>query len=154
MPRTLAPRRLRRPTLLVGWQRMVLVHDPPRAVDFAQTHCQSKFESFPLAVRTDASALSYRRGESNILAASDLHLVEVKGNGLLSPRQKRLPGCHVVIQTPRKERWRHIEHQNVRVVIRSDGRPVRVADRLGPSVDKSVDLRLIVRCFGLVACHG
>ena len=74
-------RELRPPTFLLGRQRMVLVHDAPREVDLAQTHCESKFERFPLAVWTDASALSYRRDESNILAASDLHIVKVKGNG-------------------------------------------------------------------------
>jgi len=36
--------------ILFGWQRMVLMHDAPPAVDLAQTQGQSKFERFPLTV--------------------------------------------------------------------------------------------------------
>jgi hypothetical protein len=59
---------------------MVLMHDAPLAGDLAETHGQSKFKRFPLAGRVNVNALSFRRSESNILAASDLHIVKVKGD--------------------------------------------------------------------------
>jgi hypothetical protein len=64
---------------------MVLMHDAPPASNLAETHSQSKFQLFALAVRTDARALTYRRGESHIFARSDLHVVKVKGDRLLRP---------------------------------------------------------------------
>jgi hypothetical protein len=79
---------------------MVLVQDAPLAVDLAQTHGQSKFKGFPLAVRINIYAVSYRRSEGDVLVGNDVHVVKVKSDGLLRPREECLPGRHVGIQTP------------------------------------------------------
>jgi len=67
---------------------MVLVHDAPLAVDLAQTHGQSKFENFPLAARIEVNAISYRRGKGDVLASNDVHIVKVKSDGPLRPREE------------------------------------------------------------------
>jgi hypothetical protein len=72
---------------------MVFVHDAPLPIHFAEAHGQSKLQLFPLSVRVDASALSYRRGKGYVLPCSDLYVVKVKGDRLLrhakQPARKR-----------------------------------------------------------------
>jgi hypothetical protein len=70
--------------LLRGRQRMMFVQDAPPAVNFAKTHRQPKCKGFAFAVRGDVDAPSQCRDEGNIPAASDLHIVKSKGNGLFS----------------------------------------------------------------------
>ena len=60
---------------------MMFVHDAPPAINFAQTHRQSKSEGFTFAVRIDVDAPPYCGSEGDILTASDLHIVESKRNG-------------------------------------------------------------------------
>src|SRR5712691_10520855 len=97
------------------------MHDAPLAVDLAQTHGQSKFKRFPLTVRINVDALSCGRRESNILPAGDLHVVKLKGDRLLALGKERLPSRHIGIQAARQKRRWYIEHQDLRVMIRSDG---------------------------------
>jgi hypothetical protein len=66
---------------------MMFVHDAPPAINFAQTHRQSKFEGFTFAVRIDVDAPPYCGSEGDILTASDLHIVESKRNGFFSRRE-------------------------------------------------------------------
>src|SRR6266446_1078331 len=122
---------------------MMFVHDAPFAIDFAQTHRQSEFERLALAASIDVDAPSYCRSEGDIRTASDLYIVESKRNGLFNRCEERLPGCHVRIETPRQERWRYVEHQNISVVVGANGSPVFVANRLAPLLDQRADLRLI-----------
>src|ERR1700687_4979724 len=123
---------------------MVLMHNAPPSINLSETHGQSKFQLFPLAVRVDARAPSYRRGEGHVLPRSDLHVVKVKGDWLLGPRQKRFPGRHVGLQPSRQEwRW-HIEQQHLGVVVRANPGPVLFANRFSPSLDKSLDIYFIV----------
>src|SRR5216684_1496543 len=128
---------------LSGRQRMMFVHYAPFAIDFAQTHRQSEFERLALAASIDVDAPSYCRSEGDIRTASDLYIVESKRNGLFNRCEERLPGCHVRIETPRQERWRYVEHQNISVVVRANGSPVFVANRLAPLLDQRADLRLV-----------
>ena len=60
---------------------MMFVHDAPPAINFAQTHRQSKFEGFTFAVRIDVDAPPNCGSEGDILTASDFHIVESKRNG-------------------------------------------------------------------------
>jgi hypothetical protein len=71
---------------------MMFVHDAPPAINFAQTHRQSKFEGFTFAVRIDVDAPPNCGSEGDILTASDLHIVESKRNGFFSRREERFPG--------------------------------------------------------------
>ena len=80
---------------------MMLMHNAPSSIDFAEAHGQSKIQRFSLTVCADAGALSYRRGKGHIVPSSDLQVVKVNGNGLLGPRQKRLPSRHVRVQPSR-----------------------------------------------------
>jgi hypothetical protein len=64
---------------------MMLMNNAPPTINLSETHGQAKFDLFALAVRTDARALSYRRGESYVFARSNLHVVKVKGDRLLGP---------------------------------------------------------------------
>jgi hypothetical protein len=59
----------------------MFVHDAPPAINFAQTHRQSKFEGFTFAVRIDVDAPPNCGSEGDILTASDFHIVESKRNG-------------------------------------------------------------------------
>ena len=79
----------------------MFVHDAPSSVDFAKTHRQSKFERlmFPACLDVDAPTLCGRKGD--ILSAGDLHIVKRKGDGFFSCGEKRLPGRHIRVQTPR-----------------------------------------------------
>src|SRR5260221_7359539 len=109
---------------------MVLMYNATPTINLSETHRQSKFQLFPLAVRVDARAPSYRRGEGHVLPGSDLHVVNVKGEWLLGPRKKRFRGRHVGIQPPRQEwRW-HIERQHLGVVVRANPCYVLFANRL------------------------
>src|SRR2546425_13281482 len=115
---------------------MMLMNNAPPTINLSETHGQSKFQLFPLALRVDARTPSYRRGEGHILPSSNLHGVKVKGDWLLGPRQKPLPGRHAGIQPSRQGgRW-HIEHQHLGVVVRANPPPVLFANRFSPSFDK------------------
>ena len=57
----------------------MFMHDASRAIYFAQTHGQTKFERFTLAARIDVDAPSYCRRIGNILTTSDLHIVPPDG---------------------------------------------------------------------------
>ena len=76
---------------------MMFVHDAPPAINFAQTHRQSKLEGFTFAVRIDVDATSNGRRESNIMGASYLYIVKSKRNRLLRRREEGLPSRHVII---------------------------------------------------------
>src|SRR5215813_10765913 len=86
---------------LRGRQRMMFMHDAPPVVNFTQTHGQPKFERFTFAACVNADAPPYRRSERDVLAASDLHIIKSKSNGLLNRGEKLFPGRHVVIQASR-----------------------------------------------------
>ena len=68
---------------------MVLMHDAPPASNLLETHSQSKFQPFALAVRTDARALSHGCREGHIPARSNLHVVKIKRTGF-SAREKNI----------------------------------------------------------------
>lgn len=121
------------------------MHDAPLAVDLAHPHGQTKFQRFPGAVWSNVDALPRGGCKGNILPARNLHVVKLEGDGLLARGKERLPGRHVGIQASRRKGRRHIEHQDVHVMIIADGRSVFVADGFAPSLDQSVYLRLIVR---------
>ena len=60
----------------------MFVHDPPSAVNLAETHGQPKIEGFTFSLGRDANAMPYCRSKGNILTASDLHIVKREANRL------------------------------------------------------------------------
>src|SRR5882762_2537054 len=129
---------------LLRRQRMMLMNNAPPATNLSETHGQSKFELFPLAMRVDARTPPYRRSEGHVFPGSDLHIVKVKSYWLLRPRQKLLPSRHVRIQPSRHEWRRHIEHQDLGVVVRANPRPVLFANRSSPPLYQCLYLHLIL----------
>jgi hypothetical protein len=123
---------------------MVLMNDAPPTINLSETHGQSKFQLFSLAVRVNVLALPYRRGEGHILPRSNLHVMKVKSDWLLGAREKRFPGRHVGIQPSRQEWRRHIEHQDIGVVVRANPRPVLISNRFSPSLNKRLDVPFIL----------
>src|SRR5580692_2199435 len=122
---------------------MMLMNNAPPTVKLSETHGQTKFELFPLAVQVDARAPPYRRSEGHVFPGSDLHVVKVKGDWFFGPRQKRFPCRHVGIQ-PSRQKWRrHIEHQHLGGVVRANPRSVLFANRSSPVFDKRLDVRFI-----------
>jgi hypothetical protein len=108
----------------------MLMNNAPPTINLSETHGQSKFELFPLAIRVDARASPCRRSEGHAFPGGDFHVVKVKGDWLLGPRQKRFPGRHVGIQPSRQEwRW-HVKHQHLGVVVRANPGPVLFATAL------------------------
>jgi hypothetical protein len=68
---------------------MVLMHNAPPTINLSETHGQSKFQLFPLALRVDVNASSYCRGESHVLPHSNLHIVKITPDGF-SAREKNI----------------------------------------------------------------
>ena len=62
---------------------MVFVHDTPPAIDFLQTHGQSKFDRHPSAVLIDIDALSDCCSECDVLTGGYLYVMKGKGDWLL-----------------------------------------------------------------------
>jgi hypothetical protein len=122
----------------------MFVHDAPSAVDFAQAHCQPKFQGFPLAKRINVDAPSHGGSERNVQATGDPDIVKSKGNGFFRRREKGFPSRHIGAQPLRLKRRRHIEHQNAGVVVGANSRTVFVPHRSSPSLDKSVNFRFVV----------
>jgi hypothetical protein len=56
------------------------MHNAPPTINLLETHGQSKFQFFALAVRVEACAPSYRRGEGHFFPSRDFHVVKVKGD--------------------------------------------------------------------------
>ncbi len=125
-------------------QRMMFVHDAPPAIVFTKADGEAKRKRLAGAVRVDVDARSPRRGEGDLPAADDRHVVPIEGNRLLRPGEKRLPCRHVRVNPTRLEgRW-NIEHQDLVIVVGANRRQVLFAHSLRPSGDEGANVRFVV----------
>ena len=130
---------------------MVFMHNAPPAVVFTEPHRQPKFQIDLLAAAEIATS-SNRGCKRHIVPRSYLNVVKIELHRLGLQSKEPIPRSHICVQTARKKRRRHIEHQNIGVMIRPNSRKVLVADCLGPSRDQLPKLRLILRVFSRI-CH-
>jgi hypothetical protein len=122
----------------------MLMHNTPPATNFAETHGQSKFQFFALAIPVDARALSHGRGERHIFPRGDLYVSKVERDWLLGTLQKLFPGCHVGIHPSRQEwRW-YVEHQYIGVMVRANPRSVLFANSSSPSLDQRSNVSFVI----------
>jgi hypothetical protein len=106
----------------------MLMHNAPPTSIFSQTRGQSKFQLFPLAVPADARAPSNGRGERHVFPRSDLYVSKVKRDWLLGPGQELFPARHVGFQPTRHQCSRHIEQQDLGVMVGSNPLPITFAN--------------------------
>jgi len=103
----------------------MFVNDTPPSIMLAESHSETKFQFdfFPaaqVAAATDGSCKRY------VFASGYFHVAKIEFDGLRLPRKERLPRRHVGIQAARQERWWHIEHQYVGVMVSTDSGQILV----------------------------
>src|SRR4029078_174491 len=97
--------------------RMMLMHNVPASVNFAEPHCQSKIQRLAPTISANRHAVSYCCSKRDFHSRSDFDVSEIKTNGFFCERKESVPSRNILINTSRLKWRRHIEHQNVGIVI-------------------------------------
>ena len=108
---------------------MVFVHDAPPSIQLAKSHRETKVELNFLAA-AEVGTVPDRGCERHFLTGSYFYIAKSECNGLGLAGKERLPRLHVGVQPTRQERRRHIEHQDVGIMIGTDFCQVFVAHGL------------------------
>lgn len=91
-----------------------------------------------------------RRCKCDILARRYGDVLQIEFDRLGLPVKEAFPGRHIGVEPARQERRRHIEHQNVGVMISANSLSVFIAHGLRPSRDQFPEVRFVA---GLRAIH-
>src|SRR6185437_16899641 len=113
---------------------MVLMHDAPLFVLFSEPYGQTKVELHTLTA-AGVTAPADRRRERHVRPRHYRNVPKLEHHRFRLPLEESLPRGHVLLDPPRYEQGRNVEHQHVRVVVRADAFDVLIAYRLGPEVE-------------------
>src|SRR5580698_2600952 len=139
------PRRAIFRSLIRRRKRVVFMQDAPLPADFPQTNRQSEFKRLAAPGAIDVHALPFCSGERHVRAGSDFNIYQAECDGLFGVREKQPPSIHVRIESARMKRGRHIEHEQIHVVVRADRIKILISHRARPTIQQRSNL------FGVVA---
>ena len=122
---------------------MVFMHNAPPPVMFTEPHRQPKFK-IDLLAAAEVAASSNRGCKRHIVPRSYLNVVKIELHRLGLQSKEPIPRGHISAQTARKKWRRHIEHQDVGIMVGPNPRKILIANCFGPSGDQVPKLRLIL----------
>src|SRR5262249_38602103 len=122
--------------------RMVLVPDPPSAVDLAKPDGQPKLKATRHGRVTDCGRAATHDGSGKGDGVADIYLQLFGVEGLpgLMIGKKQIPSLLVFCQATRLQWRRHIEHDDLIIMMRQYSRQVMPPDGVGPSLDERLYL--------------
>gem|GEM_PF-1581240 len=124
---------------------MMLMHNVPASVNFAEPHCQSKIQRLAPTISANRHAVSYCCSKRDFHSRSDFDVSEIKTNGFFCERKESVPSRHILINTSRLKWRRHIEHQNVGIVILTNCGTILIAYPFTPPFDQIANCQLVRR---------
>ena len=125
---------------------MMFVNKPPLTVLFTKTNRDPKFQIRRFAA-LNIAAMSDSGGKRYVTTGSDLDSLKVEPYWPHLRGVELVPSRHVCVNSTRHERRRHIEHQDVGIMIGSNPIKVFVTHSFCPTIDKIAQLLFVASQF-------
>lgn len=123
----------------------MFMDDAPSTPDVLQADRESEIQLVVFALGIGPAAVHQDHSESHGLASRDVHLAYIERVAGSMPTEKQVPRLVVFLYASQAFWRRHIEHHDVRVVIRDNAFTIVVPNRLGPAFYHCANLDFLAR---------